>query len=215
MDYGHGSSLTTLLRPREEMQAQPGETLATTKCQVNPQEPAFWPPGHQDTSYYPTSLNPQQYYAPPQHCLGLDIVASHLTSSHSGHHQAHLSSSGHLTRPRQHANIFSSLSSSSTCSPPTSSQHFAEFPKSLQFSPETLSPGSHQYTLPCNRRLSQPASVHLENAWNHLEPPERFLKQEKQAGGPFENTAGVQQGKLQQQPRKAALPPTHLHLSQL
>ena len=234
MEYGHGSSLTDLLRPREreEMQAQPGEALATTKCQVNPQEPVYRPPGLlQDTAYYQTttSLHPQQqqHHTPPQHCLGLDIVASHLTSSHlGGGKQVHLNSGGggghhHLTRPRQQANLFSSLSSSSSSSsPPTNTaQHYPDF----QFAPEPLSPpGSHhhQYTLPCNRRLSQPsATVHLENAWNHLDPPERFSKK---ASGPFESTKQGGPSKVQQQqpaqPRKAPLPVppgSKLHLSQL
>ena len=222
LDYGHGSSLTDLLRPREEKQAaQAGEALATTKCQVNPQEPAYRPPCLQDTTYYPTtSLHPQQH-TPPQHCLGLDIVASHLTSSHLGgqqqqqqQQQVYLSSGagGHLTRPRQQANLFSSLSSSSSsASPPTAAQHYPDF----QFAPEPLSPpdSHHQYTLPCNRRLSQPGSVHLEKAWNHLQPPERFNHTSKKASAPFfENTKGVQS---QAQPRKAPLPPSQLHLSQL
>lgn len=220
MDYGHGSSLTDLLRPREEMQTQGGEALATTKCQVNPQEPAYRAPGLQDTSYYPkTSLHLQ--HTSPQHCLGLDIVASHLTSTHlvggQQQQQVHLNSSaaggGHLTRPRQQANFLSSLSSSSSSSPPTA-QHYPDFPTLLQFAPEPLSPpGSHQhqYTLPCNRRLSQPATVHLEKTWSHLEPPERFSHPLKKASGPFENTKGLQQqSKVQQpqsQPRKAPLPP--------
>ena len=239
MDYGHGSSLTDLLRPREEMQAQPREALATTKCQVDPREPIYQHSGLlQDAAYFQTttSLHPQQQQQQqqtvPQHCLGLDIVASHLTSSHlGGGQQVHLNSRGeqlhlnsgggaggghhHLTRPRQQSTLFSSLSStSSSSSPPTNNaQHYSDF----QFAPEPLSPPeSHhhlQYTLPCNRRLSQPATVHLENAWSHLEPPERFSKKAS------ESTKQGGQSKVhqqQQQPRKAPLPPlSKLHLSQL
>ena len=224
MDYGHGSSLTDLLRPREDMQAHPGEALATTKCQVNPQEPAYRTPGLQD-SYYPTT----SLHTPPQHCLGLDIVASHLTSTRlvggqQQQQQVHLNSGGgggggHLTRPRQQANLFSSLSSSSSSPSPPTAQHYPDFPTLLQFAPEPLSPpGSHQhqYTLPCNRRVSQPATVHLDKAWSQLDPPERFNHPSKKANGHFENTtkglqSKVQQQQQQSQPRKAPLPPSICH----
>ena len=202
MDYGHGSSLTQLLKPKEELQAL--ETLATTKCQ----EPAYRPPTLPETNKFSTNLHSAHQRSSPQQCLGLDIVASHLTSGYldqqttlrSGGHLHHNSGAGHLTRPRYQGNMFpANHNHQITASSPPNAQNNPDFPASLQYTLEPLdSPQSYQYTLPCNRRL--------DFTWHCPEPPERFNQVAERASAPLESTKGPPM--KPQQPRKAPqLPP--------